>query len=284
MGQYYRKFRLSLRALIFLVAFGWIAACPFVHAEDSQQKFEGFNLEGYADNGEKAWDVNGDSADFVGPKIKISNVVGNSYGKQPMNVTADTGYIDQASGDMRLEKDVVITHQDGGQLLTDSLDWNKKADLVTTPDNVMIVDDQITVTGKGLEAQPGLKTAKINEDVIVKVKTDPELKNSKTVTITSDGPMVINQAEGVAVFKDNVIAIQEDKTLKADRMEVYLNKDANQINEIVCIGNVVIVQGENKSFADRAVYNAVQQKLTLSGRPKLIMLTEGENPFATVGN
>ncbi len=252
--------------------------------QNTEQKFEGFNLEGFSETGQKAWDVNGDSADFVGPNIKISNVNANSYGDQSMNVTADTGYIDQASGNMRLEKDVVITHKDGGQLLTDSLDWNKKADLVTTEDDVMIVDDQMTVTGKGLEAQPGLKTAQINEGVIVKVKTEPQQTNSKVMTITSDGPMVVNQLEGVAVLKDNVVAIHEDKTLKADRMEVYFNQELNQIDEIVCIGNVVITQGENKTFAERATYNATEKKLTLSGRPKLIILTEGENPFAAIGN
>jgi len=71
-------------------------------AEDPEQKFEGFNLQGYDDNGEKAWKVNGDTADIVGSEIILSNVDANTFGEQKMNVTARTGNVDQISGRMLL--------------------------------------------------------------------------------------------------------------------------------------------------------------------------------------
>lgn len=256
-----------------------------LYAEEPEQKFQGFNLQGYDDRGEKAWNVNGDTADIMGSEIILSNVDANTFGEQKMNVTAKTGTVDQASGKMHLEEDVVITSEDGKRLMTDSLDWNRTEDLVTTEDDVVITDERMMATGKGMKARPGLKTAKINEDVTVMIETETEEKEeSKTVTITSDGPMVIDQAESVATFEDNVVGVQGDRTLKADRMEVYFDKEMTTIKKMICLGNVEIEQGENKTFAKKAVYDAAEQKLTLLGRPKLILLTEGESLFAASGN
>jgi len=256
-----------------------------LYAEEPEQKFQGFNLQGYDDGGEKAWNVNGDTADIVGSEIILSNVDANTFGEQKMNVTAKTGTVDQVSGKMHLQEDVVITSEDGKQLTTDSLDWNRTEDLVTTEDEVTITDERMMATGKGMMARPGLKTAKIHEDVTVTIETEPQDKEaSKTVTITSDGPMVIDQAQSVATFEDNVVAVQADQTLKGDRMEIYFDEEMSGIKKMVCLGNVEIEQGGNRSFAQKAVYDAAAQKLTLSGRPKLILLTEGEGLFAASGN
>ncbi|MBN1869439.1 MAG: LPS export ABC transporter periplasmic protein LptC [Candidatus Omnitrophica bacterium] len=254
-------------------------------ADEPEQKFQGFNLQGYNDSGEKAWNVNGDTADINGNKIILSNVDANTFGEQKMNVTAKKGTVDQASGKMRLEDDVVITSEDGKQLMTDSLDWDRNRDLVSTEDDVTITDERMMATGKGMKASPGLKNAEIKKNVTVMIETEPEEKQeSKTVTITCDGPMIVDQTESMASFEDNVLAVQEGRTLKADRMEVYFEGQMSGITKMICLGNVEIEQGENKTFAEKAVYDAAQQKLTLSGRPKLILLTEGESLFATSGD
>jgi LPS export ABC transporter protein LptC len=248
------------------------------------QKFQGFNLEGYTQDGQKSWDVKGDTADVAGTQIKIKNVDANAYGEQKMNVTAEKGVVDQKSGDLKLEKDVTITSQAGTQMVTDSLNWNRQKDLVTTPDKVTISDDKMLVTGKGMEAHPGLKTAEIQKDVTATVTTTaPEgtTADSNKVVITSDGPMVVDQARSMAMFKENVTAIQEGRTLRSDNMEVYFNPDMKGVDRIICLGHVVIEQGENKTFADKATYDGKTRKLTLSGRPKLILVTEGENGIAS---
>jgi LPS export ABC transporter protein LptC/lipopolysaccharide transport protein LptA len=253
-------------------------------AEDPQQKFQGFNLEGFADDGSKAWDVNGDTADIEGQDIKLTNVDANMYGEQKMNVKAKTGFVNQTSGKMRLQQDVVITSDEGQQLTTDSLDWDRNADLVTTDDDVTIVDERFSATGSGMKAQPGMKLAQLNKDVTMYVDTQPQSEDDTLVTITCDGPVVIDQAAGKATFEDNVVAVQKDRTLKADIMEVYFNQDMSAISSMICIGNVVIVQGENRTYAEKAVYNADTKKLTLSGRPKLILQTEGEGGVTSFGD
>ncbi|MCK5259993.1 MAG: LPS export ABC transporter periplasmic protein LptC [Candidatus Omnitrophica bacterium] len=270
---------LVILGLTFVLGAGWLSA------EEPDQKFHGFNLQGYDEKGEKAWNVNGDTADIMGSEIILSNVDANTFGEQKMNVTAKKGTVDQVSGKMHLEEDVVITSEDGKQLTTDSLDWDRNEDLVTTEDDVMITDERMIATGKGMKARPGLKTAEILEDVTVMIETKPEKKEeSQTITITSDGPMIIDQAESVATFEDNVVAVQEGQTLKADRMEIYFDEGMSGIKKMVCLGNVEIEKGENKSFAKKAVYDAAEQKLTLSGRPKLILITEGGSLFAASGD
>jgi LPS export ABC transporter protein LptC/lipopolysaccharide transport protein LptA len=260
-------------SLVMLFSFSGVVCAQ----NNGEQKFQGFNLEGFTDSGEKSWDVNGDTASMDGTAIELKNVVANSYGKTKMNVTAETGVIDQVEGIMQLEKDVIMTSEKGAQLITESLSWDRKKDLVTTQDEVMITDDSMTLTGIGMKAKPGLGNAQINEDVTVRINTKSKKKDGgKFVTITSDGPMVIDQSMHKATFEDNVVAVQETRTLKANRMEVYFTEDLKEIKDLICIGNVEILQGENKTFAERAVYKSDQNKLVLTGRPKLILLTEGE--------
>ena len=50
----------------------------FLCAEESPQQFQGFNLQGYADGGEKSWDLKGETADIVGNIIKLTNSTGNT--------------------------------------------------------------------------------------------------------------------------------------------------------------------------------------------------------------
>ncbi len=274
---------MNIRHLILLVGVV-LGSVDLACADEAGQQFQGFNLQGYTDDGKKAWVVNGDRADILGSDIKISNVDAESYGDEKVNLTAETGTINQTSGNIHLEKDVVITSERGAQLLTDSLDWSRNEDLVQTDDDVVITNQGLTATGKGMKARPGLKTAQIHEDVTVTVDTEPKAAEPKTVTITCDGPMVIDQAKAMATFEKNVVAVQDDQTLTADRMEVYFDQGNQKIKELICIGNVVIVRGENKTFAEKAVYNGVQQKLVLSGRPKLILMMEGAGAITSPGN
>ena len=247
------------------------------------QQFEGFNLQGYTDTGDKAWDVKGDKADINGNVIAISNVDANRYGETDVNLKAQKGTIHKDSGEIFLEKDVVITSETGTQMKTDTLNWEKEKDLVSTDDPVSITDELkgMVANGKGLRAHPGLQTAQMNKDVTVEVDMEAQNPGSGKMVITCDGPMEIDQKNSVAVFNENVVAVQSGgRTLKADRAEMYFDQEKQQIREMVCIGHVQIIQGENITNSDRAVYSAATEKLTLYGRPKLILVTEGENSIA----
>lgn len=263
-----------------------------VYAEEKKdQQFEGFNLQGYDGEGKKAWNVNGDTADIVGSEVKITNVDADTYGDQKMNLKAGTGVINQVSGNMHLEEDVVITGEEGAKLITDTLDWHKTDELVTTKDDVVIMDEKkgLTITGTGMDAQLGLSTVQVNEAVTAMIEMESEQEAQEIeaeeakktepdiVTITCDGPMVVDRGKSKATFNINVVAIQKDQTLKSDKMEIYFNQKEGVMKALIATGNVVIVRGGNETYAEKMVYDKETEKMTLSGRPKLILITGGDD-------
>ncbi len=246
----------------------------------SSQQVQGFNLNGYNTNGEKAWDVNGTQANISDNNIQITNVDANYYGSQQANLTANHGTINKANGNVHLQDNVVITSVDRGtQMTTDALDWNRNKDLVTTQDPVKIVDPQGVVTGLGMSAHPNLKKAQVNKHVKARVHTQSEGDpDDQVITVTSDGPMQMNQATMYAVFNIHVIAIEAStgRELHCDKMEMWFNQATKKIKKAICTGHVKAIQGPDVSFADKMIYEGDTQLLTMIGRPKIIFVTGGE--------
>jgi len=256
----------------------------------ASQQLQGFNLNGYTNTGEKAWDVNGTKADISDTNIQITNVDANYYGSQETNLTADHGTINKTNGDVHLKDNVVITSTDRGtQMFTDHLDWNHNKDLVTTTDPVKILDPQGVVTGQGLSAHPNLRKAQINKHVKAMVHTQPEGElNDQIITITCDGPMQMNQATQYAIFIDHVVAVEPStgRKLYCDKMEVWFNQATKKIKKAVCTGHVKAVQGPNISFADKMTYEGESQILTMVGRPKIVFdagAAKGGGLFQPIG-
>ncbi|MEW5895715.1 MAG: LPS export ABC transporter periplasmic protein LptC [Candidatus Omnitrophota bacterium] len=243
------------------------------------QQVDGFTLEGFDENGQRSWEVNGQTADIFGDTIKILNVDANTYGEQEVNLKADTGEVDKKSGNVHLQDNVVITTREGSQLKTDSLDWEKEKNLVVTEDSAEITDKAIKATGVGLTAHPELKTAQLEKNIVVEVEAEKaDSENQKEqIVITCDGPMELDQRNNLAILKENVVAIRGDETLKADLVEVFFDPVTRRIVSIICTDNVSVQRGDNISYADKAVYNAADQKVIFIGRPKLIMTSEEKN-------
>ncbi|MFA5059816.1 MAG: LPS export ABC transporter periplasmic protein LptC [Candidatus Omnitrophota bacterium] len=260
---------------ILVTFFIFLLSGMIIHAEETPQQFEGFDLVGYSEGNKKAWDIKGDTADMIGSMIKLTNIVANAYGDEQMHLTAQRGNLDRVSGQMHLEDDVVITTEGGAKMTTDSLDWHRDKDLVKTKDDVVLTQEGMTATGTGVEGHPGLKTAQMEKDVTVTVNTEPK-GAGRTITITCDGPLEIEYESQKAVFNNNVVAIDAGRKLMADKIELFFDNVSRQIKEMICTGNVSIIQGENTTYSEKAIYNAQQQKLTLVGQPKLILFTEGE--------
>jgi LPS export ABC transporter protein LptC/lipopolysaccharide transport protein LptA len=238
------------------------------------QQLEGFNLSGYSESGQKSWDIKGDKADIQGNEVAVTNVNANSYGDQDLNLTARKGKIDKATGDVDLQEDVVITSDSGTTMKTDTLQWQRSKDLVQTDDKVSIEDGTMTVRGTGMEAHPSLKDAKLRSDVTANILSEgSDKKKNNQIQITSDGPMEIDQATQAAVFTDNVQAVEMStgRKLKADRMRVTFDEGSRKIKEIFCTGNVELHQGMNITYSDSLTYKADEQRMILTGKPKLII-------------
>ncbi len=256
-----------------------------------QQQLQGFNLNGYNNTGQKTWDVNGDKADISDDKIKITKVDANFYGKENANLKSDSGTINKVTNQVHLQDNVVITADRGTKMTTDTLDWDRNKDLVTTKDPVKITDEQGVVTGQGLTAHPNLKEASINKDVkaVINTAANPvNAANAQVVTITCDGPMKMDQLNFHATFKDNVVAVEKStgRQLYADEMDVWFDDKNKRIKKVICKGHVKAVQGNSASYADEMVYTGDDELLVMTGRPKIVFDTadtKGSGMFQKIG-
>ncbi|MFZ5801116.1 MAG: LPS export ABC transporter periplasmic protein LptC [Candidatus Omnitrophota bacterium] len=266
--------------LVFFLISGWVVA-----EEPSNQQFLDFNLSGYGQGGKKTWEVRGQSADIFENIVKLTNIVANVYGQdEDMTLTAKTGSMNKETGNMHLEQDVVATTKSGAKLTTDSLDWQRSKDLITTPDKVVVEKENMTAVGFGAEAKPSMSQAEFKKDITVNINTAEKDKPANFTIITCDGPMEIDYQKQQAVFNKNCKAVDAQGTITAERMEVYFDLNTKQLIKIICKGNVKIQKGENTSFSDEAIYLAAEKKMTLLGRPKLILLTEGEEESGSLGD
>ncbi len=275
---------------------------------ESDQKIDDFSLSGFGERGKKTWELSGQSADIFSDVVKLKDITGKVYGKQEdLTLTAQSGNFDKAEGKVHLEKDVVVTSSGGTRLTTDYLDWDRDKQTVMTEALVNIERNNMVTTATGAVAHTDLKKVNLNKDVTVQI--NPQENNGKQpaikdkIVITCDGPMEIDYAKNVAVFKKNVKVSQKDLNLYSDVMEVYFitgNKEetapkepaaveaagpvgGGKIDRIIAKGNVKIERGENVSYSDEAVFTGADKKVVLLGKPRLIFYSQ-EDLNASFGN
>ena len=96
---------------------------------------------------------------------------------------------------------------------------------------------------------------------------------SQPIDITSDKVETYSK-ENVIVFKGNVVARQKDIVLYADSIEAFVMRDGKGIERVIASGNVKVQQGLRVANCQRAVFNNLDQKVILTGDPRV---WEGEN-------
>ena len=299
---------MSLRnSFLIFVMFLLSSASAFgaVTPQESDQQISDFSLSGYGDKGKKSWDISGKSADIFTEVVKLKDVDGNLYDKtEKVNLTAKKGDFNKTDGKVHLEEDVVITTSSGAKLTTNSMDWDRKNQLVSTKDKVNIDKDNMTIVGVGAHGEPNLNKVALTKDVRVDINpaaSDGNLDGlalKDKVVITCDGQLVVDYEKNIASFYDNVKVERPDLTIYSDKMDLYFVRGsatgsavsktdksmANSIDRIVASGNVKIVRGENISYSQEAEYKALDKKIILSGRPKLVFYSTGEFKDASFGN
>ncbi|MFA4842528.1 MAG: LPS export ABC transporter periplasmic protein LptC [Candidatus Omnitrophota bacterium] len=297
-------FRFALIA--FIMFFSFRPACAQedgaqTAASESDQQISEFSLAGYGEKGKKSWDIGGKSADIFENVVKLQDVVAHMYGQnEDIKLTADRGDFDKQDGRVHVEDNVVITTTTGAKLTTDSLDWDRKNQLVSTKDKVNIARDNMVTTATGAEGLPNLSHVTLGKDVQVDISPKEGQGLKDKIVITCDGPLEIDYAKNIATFKNNVKVDTQDNLIYSDLMDVYFMKkdvpaaveksnDPNammmgtSIDKIKCVGNVKIVRGQNTSYSDEALYTASDKRIVLTGSPKLILYSS-EDLSASFGN
>ncbi|MBL7196495.1 MAG: LPS export ABC transporter periplasmic protein LptC [Candidatus Omnitrophica bacterium] len=259
---------------LILVSFGIFCLNIASAQEESDQKILGFSLSNYNEKNKKTWDLVGDTLEVYGNLIKLTNIKADLYGEEEdMVLTADSGIFDRTEGKLHLQDNVVIITESGAEMMTDTLDWLQNTQTVTTQDKVNIYKENMEAEGVGAVGQPNLKQVSLNKDVQVDINSESEGKMKKT-TITCDGPLDIDYQKQEAVFNKNVKAYDGESELYADKMTAYFDKQTKKIVKIICEGNVKIMRGQDISYSDKAIYDTETQKISLIGRPKLIIYSK----------
>lgn len=290
------------RKIVLILVFLFSACFPLLAQDEkekaSTQQIDDFSLSGFGDKGKKSWDLAGKSADILDEVVKLKEVKGNHYAENDnINLTADKGDFNKKSGVVHLQDNVVITTSGGAKLTTDSLDWDRKQQIVSTLDKVNLDRGDMNLTGVGAKGQTALNQVVLEKDVRLDIApVDKQTNKKEKIAITCEGPLDVDYEKNIAIFNNNVKVEKSDLTIYSDKMNVYFSpKDqkgsagketgiiSSSIDKIVAQGNVRIIRGENISYSQEAVYSALTKKITLTGRPQIVIY-QTENLNATFGN
>jgi LPS export ABC transporter protein LptC len=271
-----------------------------VASKESDQQIGDFSLSGFGDKGKKSWDLAGKSADVFSEVVKLKKVVGNNYAQNDtINLTADNGDFNKKSGLVHLQDNVVITTASGTKLTTDTLDWDRKQQMVKTLDKINLSRQDMNLSGQGAQGQTALKQIMLEKDVRLDIQAlDKQSAKKEKITITCDGPLDVDYEKNIAIFNNNVKVEKSDLTIYSDKLQVYFTPKqqdkaaapaqgaaavSSSINKIVALGNVRILRGDNISYSQEAVYTSLDKKISLTGKPQIIIY-QSEKIDAAPGN
>jgi LPS export ABC transporter protein LptC len=235
--------------------------------EKIQQQIFSFNLEGYTDEGKKKWEIAGQSADVGQENVALKDITAKIYGEEgTLTLRADTGIYNKLKKDVKLAENVVATASDGTKLTTDSLNWNQQTQAITTKDKIVLERKEVKISGSDAIAHPKLKTVSLKKQATVEMEP--------STVITCEGSLEFDYEQAQAVFNDNVKVVDQRGQIFADKITAYLDKAKKSVSKVVAEGNVKIQRGKSHTFSEKAVYDANDGSVSLTGKPKLILYQE----------
>lgn len=120
---------------------------------------------------------------------------------------------------------------------------------------------------------PALVAAQGTQVPFGTLKADPSLP----VEVTSD-TLDVNEEDGSAEFKGNVLVGQGEMRLSAQRVLVFYNEDRGGIQTMQATGDVVLINGPDAAEADRADYSINTGIIVMTGD---VLLTQGQNALTS---
>ncbi len=99
------------------------------------------------------------------------------------------------------------------------------------------------------------------------LKKGLESDKKQPVEITADRMRSENGGKKI-IFSGQVVGLWGDLKITSDVLEIYNSeKESNETEEIIAIGNVVITRANKRATGDKAIYLDKQQKVILTGAP-----------------
>ena len=100
---------------------------------------------------------------------------------------------------------------------------------------------------------------------------------SDPIEVTSDR-LNVDQTDGTAVFTGNVVVIQGEMRLTADRVVVeYTRTEPREIERMRAFDNVVLVRGEEAAEGEEAVYTLADRVVVMTGD---VLLTQEQSAIS----
>jgi len=96
---------------------------------------------------------------------------------------------------------------------------------------------------------------------------------SQPVEITADS-LSLNQNDGTAIFKGNVLILQGSMRITAPEVLVVYNQETSGIAQLEATGRVLLVKDKDAAEADRADYDIEEGIVVMTGD---VLLTQGPN-------
>jgi lipopolysaccharide export system protein LptA len=98
-----------------------------------------------------------------------------------------------------------------------------------------------------------------------------EQDTSLPVEVTADS-LDINQTTGTAIFSDNVLIVQGEMRLSAQRVLVVYSSDAQSISKLEATGGVTLVSGDDAAESERADYRIDDGLIVMTGN---VLVSQG---------
>lgn len=244
-------------------------------SKDSEGRIMSFSLVGFTETGEKKWKIEGTSANIMSDRVELEDIKIRAYSQEgAVELTAQRGYFDKVTNAVHLEQNVIVVTGDGARLTADYLDWQAEDETISTAAAVFVERENISSWGTGAFAQPSLKKVRLDRDVKVAIKSSESSVSGDrplVTTITSAGALEVDYEKQLAVFNTDVRVKDKRGSIFGDRIEVYLDPREERITKAIATGSVKIVREGNVTYSQKAVYEAKENKITLTGRPRLVI-------------
>lgn len=269
----------ALLAACGLLLAGGCGGKPRAKKPEPTQEMSTFQLTGYDEAGAKRWVLNGEGASVEDGIVSVVHPDG--VGFEPDRkafVTAVSAQVNQATRHVRLEQDVTIRTSDGLWFTSPLLHWMPDESRLATDAPVRLETDHMLVRGRGMTGQTVLKEATILRDVeLVLNPADRDERGSPMpvqVVITCDGPLSFDYGASIAVFENNVHVKDPNGDLYSDKLVAYLDPKTRTIRYAEATGRVRIHKELNTAMSQKAVYEPRIGKITLVGKPSLLIYPE----------
>jgi len=251
--------------------------------EAAQQEVKDFSFVQYKEGGDQKWKMSGRSAEVLDNEVNIEYLSALSFGEGTMlKLKADKGVFDKGENLVHLSDNVVAASTDGTKLTTDHMVWDAETKNVSTDGSVDIKRPDMEITATGATCDIEGKTAELKQDINAKFVSDKSgildsVNGKNQTTITCDGPLELNYNKNRAFFHGNVKVEDSRGDILADRLDVYFNPKTKRVKCVVGRGNVRIINGENITYSEKAIYLVDQARVILPNRPKLVIQNNGSN-------